>query len=378
MTTSPPDGSEPGDDGARGDSSTTPRPPSEPDHTQVLPVQQRPSSEPAHRAPRPVPGAAPPPPAPEPDPATPVPEADATNTPDAAVPAPRADRTNEDATVAMPVTPTTGAQPADHPDEESTVAIPTSGPAPASTPDETAPYSPDTYASDRHETTGYEADRTPPTVAIPVQAPTGQDATGQAPAGDDAWSTAAPEPSAQASDIFPESMYGEPPSRAGSHWWGVLIALALTPISWFLLVDGSARVFWSLTADPANVNIAGVLGLAGGLLLLTTVLLSARWSSVGTSIAGSISALVGLAFLVLPVRTLDVLAQIQDRVESFGGFGRNLYAYTVESGLRGTFLVAGVVLVLVGVVSHGARRKGRREEKARLAVRAAQGENPFA
>jgi hypothetical protein len=178
--------------------------------------------------------------------------------------------------------------------------------------------------------------------------------------------------------LFPESQYTEPPSRAGAHWWGVAIALVLSPVAWFLLTDGSARLFWSMLADPADVNLAGYLSFGAGLLALGGVLLAARWSSVGPIVAGSISAAIGLTFLVIPAITLDWLAGYREQVEQLGGFGRNLYAYTVESGMRGTFVVGGLVLIGAGVISHGARRKGRREEKARLAVRAAHGENPFA
>lgn len=179
-------------------------------------------------------------------------------------------------------------------------------------------------------------------------------------------------------DLFPELLYTEPPSRAGAHWWGVLVALVLSPIAWFLLTDGSARLFWSILADPENVNLAGYLSFAAGLVALGGVLLAARWSSVGAIVAGSLSGLVGLTFLVFPARTLEFLEGYREQVEELGGFGRNLYAYTIESGMRGTFVIGAVVLIGVGIVSHGARRKGRREEKAHLAVRAARGENPFA
>ncbi len=177
--------------------------------------------------------------------------------------------------------------------------------------------------------------------------------------------------------IFPEGVFQEPPSRAGAHLWVLFLSLALSPIAWFLLNDGSARVYWSLRADPEAINIAGLVGLGAGLLVASIVLLAARWSSVGASVAGSIGFLAGLAFLVAPVRTLEIVGNTEDFLNQFGGFGANLYGYLVESGIRGQLMVSGFVLIGVAVVSHGARRKGRREEFARLAVRAARGENPF-
>lgn len=177
--------------------------------------------------------------------------------------------------------------------------------------------------------------------------------------------------------IFPEGVFHEPPSRAGAHLWVLFLTLVLSPVAWFLLNDGSARVYWSLRTDPEAVNLAGLVGLGAGLLVASIVLLAARWSSVGAAVAGTIGFLAGLAFLAMPVRTLELVGNSEEFLNRFGGFGSNLYAYFVESGIRGHLMIAGFVLIGVAVVSHGARRKGRREEFARLAVRAARGENPF-
>lgn len=244
----------------------------------------------------------------------------------------------DDETQAMPVTPTT-------------TPVPAGGGIPTAPEPEAAP-APQPEAV------------VPPTAAIPVTPP---------PA-----AAYQPQSSESSTEAPPEASYASPQSRAGAHWWGLLLAIALSPVAWFLIQDGSARLYWSTLTNPANVNLAGYLSLGGGLLALAVVLLAARWSSLGPIIAGSASALIGLAFAVFPARSLDVLAEYQERIEGLGGFGVNLYNYLLESGVRGTFLVGAVVLVGAGVVSHGARRQGRREEKARLAVRAAQGINPFA
>ena len=177
--------------------------------------------------------------------------------------------------------------------------------------------------------------------------------------------------------VFPEGVFHEPPSRAGAHLWAVLIALTLSPVAWFLLSDGSARVYWSLRSDPDAVNIAGLVGLGAGLLVSMIVLLTGRWSSVGAAVSGSIGFLAGLAFAIIPARSLEIVSGSEELLDNFGGFGANVYDYLVESGIRGHFLIAGFGLILLAVVSHGARRKGRREEFARLAVRAARGENPW-
>lgn len=299
-------------------------PPSEPDQPAagMGPADGTAPVSPAHRAPRPVPGE----------------------------------------TVRIPV----GAGPAPTGDLTATrVDIPTGAPAAVSGTDESP-----TVAVPVHEP-----------VHEPVHAPAQAPAPVTAPAPAQRWSQpeeysqreAVEEPS-----IFPDAVPEPPRSRAAAHWWGVLISLTLTPVAWFLLADGSARIYWSLLEDPDALNLAGALGLAGGLLVLVGVLLAARWSSVGSIIAGLIAALGGLAFLAFPGQTIPWLEAQQATFEQFGGFGSNVYLYLVESGLRGHLLIGGVVLVFVGVVSHGARRQGRREARARFAYRASQGEDPLA
>ncbi len=224
-----------------------------------------------------------------------------------------------------------------------------------------------------------------PTVAIPI-------GTSGAPmvAGPGAEQRTEPDPSARVYDppapaqqpaadegILPPPLPEEPASRAAAHWWGVLIALVLTPVAWFLISDGSARIYWSLWNDPSSINRAGILGLTAGLAVLSVVLLAARWSSVGPIIAGSIALLGGVAFLAFPARALDTITSWQETFERFGGFGSNVYLYLVESGMRGQLVVGGVVLMFVGIVSHGARRLGRSRERDRLAARASRGEDPF-
>lgn len=237
---------------------------------------------------------------------------------------------------------------------------------------------------DEHATRAASSDRAaePPTAALPVMPDrtSGEDATGTY------WQGGPPEPRPRATPassenepaIFPEGVYHEPASRAGAHLWAVLITLVLAPVAWFLVNDGTTRIYWSLRADLEALNLAGAASLAGGLVVATIVLLAARWSSVGAAIGGAIGLLVGLAFLVVPGRAFEVLNGWEMSLRQFGGFGENLYSYLEESARGAQFLVAGFILVLVAAVSHGARRKGRREEYARLAVRAARGTNPFA
>ncbi|SEE91020.1 hypothetical protein [Ruania alba] len=159
-----------------------------------------------------------------------------------------------------------------------------------------------------------------------------------------------------------------PQSRAAAHWWGILIAIVFAPIAWYLLTDGGERVSFSLDRSLEAVNVAGLLELAGGLLCTVVLLLAARWSSLGPIIVGSIGTLIGGAFLAVPVIVSEFLASQSAIFDRLGQFGTNLYDHLVAEGHAGRLLLYGIVLIFIGVVSHGARRQGRREERRRIAA----------
>ncbi|TNC17546.1 hypothetical protein FHE66_09655 [Georgenia sp. 311] len=154
-----------------------------------------------------------------------------------------------------------------------------------------------------------------------------------------------------------------PPSRAGAHVLTILVTLLLTPVAWYLLADAGARL--TLPArnpwDTGNLNIAALLELAGGLLVLAVVLLAARWSSVGAIVTGILVVVLGVPFLAAPTWTQEILEPVVTWLDRFGDFGGNVAHHLVASGATGRLVITGLTLVLVGVVSHGARRKGRRE-----------------
>src|SRR5699024_11814492 len=99
-------------------------------------------------------------------------------------------------------------------------------------------------------------------------------------------------------------------------------------------------------------------------ITLIIMLMAARWSSVGSIIIGSIATLIGAAFLVVPQIVADFLesqAMIFDRL---GQFGMNIHDHLVSDGHSGRLLLYGITFIFVGVVSHGARRQGRRDRKS--------------
>ncbi|MFC4553708.1 hypothetical protein [Georgenia faecalis] len=154
-----------------------------------------------------------------------------------------------------------------------------------------------------------------------------------------------------------------PRSRTAAHFWSILLTLVLLPVAWYLLADAGARLTlpegnpW----DTGTLNVAALLELAAGLVVLVVVLLTARWSSVGAFVSGVLVLLLGLAFVAVPEQTADVVETVSGRLDGLGDLGSNVTHHLVATGSTGRFVVYGVALILLGVVSHGARRQGRRE-----------------
>ena len=159
-----------------------------------------------------------------------------------------------------------------------------------------------------------------------------------------------------------------PRSRAAAHWWGILIAVVFGPVTWYLIADGGERVSYALSQNLESINVMGLVELGGGLLTLIILLMAARWSSVGSIIIGSIGALIGAAFLAVPQIVDDFLTSQSVIFDRLGQFGTNLFDHLVDDGHSGRLLVYGVAFIFVGVVSHGARRQGRREERRKAAL----------
>ncbi|NCD19252.1 MAG: hypothetical protein EOL89_04615 [Actinobacteria bacterium] len=171
-------------------------------------------------------------------------------------------------------------------------------------------------------------------------------------------------------DLFAGAAHDKVPSRAGAHWWGILATLLLTPVAWYLLSDAGAR----MTLPAENQWESGVLNLAAlgellaGILVLAVILLAARASSLGAFIVGSLVAIIGGAFVLFPALTQEFLEPYLQWLRDYNDFGGNIAHHLVADGSTGRILVAGIALILVGFVSHSARRRGRREQTIREAI----------
>ena len=160
------------------------------------------------------------------------------------------------------------------------------------------------------------------------------------------------------------TVVGKPASRFGSHWAGILIAVVLLPLSWFF--GHTARHAFGTTAarDPEGaMSVNGVIVIALSALCLGVGLWMARRSSLGTILVGALTALAGIPGLLAPAATHRVLEQALGAAADRTSLGKDLLDFLWLDLSRGTFLLVGMVVLMVGIVSHSARRAGRREQE---------------
>lgn len=159
------------------------------------------------------------------------------------------------------------------------------------------------------------------------------------------------------------TIVGRPASRAGAHWAGVLMSLVLLPAAWFF-VHGAADVLTS-TVEPHRFAFdpKAIFELVAGLLTMGVALWTACRSSLGSIVVGALSAVLGLLFLLLPTPMNGLVGPVLDRLTAQSTLGADLAAYFWTDAYSGKFVVLGLFMVMVGVVSHSARRAGRREQE---------------
>ncbi len=159
----------------------------------------------------------------------------------------------------------------------------------------------------------------------------------------------------------------DPVSRAAAHWWTILITLVFAPVAWYLFTDGGARIEWA-ASQSTPIAIASYIEFVLGLLAVFIFMLAARWSSVGSIIMGSIAFILGVAYLLFPFTGAEILTGATDYFSRLGQFGLNVQMHLSSTLVSGRMALFGLALIMVGVVSHGARRQGRREERTKIAL----------
>ena len=159
------------------------------------------------------------------------------------------------------------------------------------------------------------------------------------------------------------SALSAPSSRVETHWAGVLIAIVLFPLAWFLVHDGAATLTGgNPSAWPSAASPMGALEILGGTAACAAALFMISRSSLGAFVVGAISVVVGLPFVLMPGVTKSILGPTVDRLQAHSDLGKALSTYVMDDGLSGRFILMGVLTIMVAVVGHVARRSGQRTQ----------------
>lgn len=147
--------------------------------------------------------------------------------------------------------------------------------------------------------------------------------------------------------------------------------ILLIPVAWYLIADAGARMVLPENAQwtTGTMTIAVMVELLAGIIVMIAALLFARASSVGAFVTGGLITVVGGVFVVVPGIARDLLTPAQEWLRSLhAGLGGNIAHHLEADGSTGRLLIIGVALLMVGVISHSARRRGRDEQRIRAAV----------
>ena len=152
-----------------------------------------------------------------------------------------------------------------------------------------------------------------------------------------------------------------PGSRVETHWAGVLVAVVLFPLAWFLVHDGAATLTGgNPSAWPSAASPMGALEILGGTAAYAAALFMISRSSLGAFVVGAISTVIGLPFILMPGVTKSILGSTVERLQAHSDLGRALSTYVMDDGLSGRFILMGVLTIMVAVVAHLARQAGQR------------------
>ena len=159
------------------------------------------------------------------------------------------------------------------------------------------------------------------------------------------------------------STLSAPSSRVETHWAGVLVAIVLFPLAWFLVHDGAATLTGgNPSAWPSAASPMGALEILGGTAACAAALFMISRSSLGAFVVGALSTVIGLPFILMPGVTKSILGPTVDRLQAHSDLGKALSTYVMDDGLSGRFILMGVLTIMVAVVGHVARRSGQRTQ----------------
>ncbi|WP_233188332.1 hypothetical protein [Actinomyces qiguomingii] len=159
------------------------------------------------------------------------------------------------------------------------------------------------------------------------------------------------------------SVVGRPKSRAAAHWAGVLVWVVALPLTWFLLHDAAAAAVDNSAPSTFGAPARALIELGAGAAVLASALWTASRSSLGAFVVGAVSILTGLPFLIIPRVMTGSVGALLERLTAHSDLGARLSRYFWADAVSGKFIAFGLFMVMVGVVSHRARREGRHEQE---------------
>lgn len=165
------------------------------------------------------------------------------------------------------------------------------------------------------------------------------------------------------------SVQPAPLSRSSAHWWSLLVALVLAPLGWGLTWDAANRLMGTTVTQVfeqeftvTRPGLLPLLELVVGLLLLAVVFLAGRWSAAGLLVVGAVWSAVGLLALLLPEIFLSPLEPLINDMLTQASFWPSVAFLLLVATVSGQLLFFGAIMLFGGLISHGARRQGQREQ----------------
>lgn len=165
-------------------------------------------------------------------------------------------------------------------------------------------------------------------------------------------------------------------SRAGAHFASLLTCVFALPFAWAFLKHANGLLYGAehSTWQTGHYSVEGLCYLVLGLALIVGIGLVVRLSSLGSFVAGGLLTAAGFSFVVAPVFMSNFLDPTltwlsESSIIAF----RNLSYFLESSAFSGEFLAIGVALLMIGVVGHTARRRGRTDQIADKALAKVEG-----
>lgn len=160
-------------------------------------------------------------------------------------------------------------------------------------------------------------------------------------------------------------------SRAGAHAWSLLISLIGVPLAWAFLRHAGGLLYGSNHSawETGKYSLEGLIFLVLGLAAVIFIGMVVRLSSLGMFVSGIALCVLGGAFVVVPGVVKGAMGSTLQGMQDSPVMALKVLGYLIESaGASGQFFVIGVLLIMIGVVGHTARRKGRVDQIADKAL----------